>query len=288
MAQENRQRRPEWLKVRLPGGAGYSRVKGLVHEHKLNTVCEDARCPNIGECWGAGTATFMILGEVCTRACKFCAVKTGMPPEYDLDEPRRIAEAIRKLGLKYAVITSVDRDDLKDGGASIFAETIRKTRDSCPGIRIEVLIPDFQGSAEALRTVVEAVPDVLGHNVETVPRLYPLARAGSRYQRSLNHLANAKSFGIQVTTKSGIMLGLGEDRDEILAVLKDLREADVDLVTLGQYLQPTRENLPVEKFYTPDEFREFRDLAYSMGFRHVASGPLVRSSYRAHEQSVER
>ena len=288
MAQENRQRRPEWLKVRLPGGAGYSRVKGLVHEHKLNTVCEDARCPNIGECWGAGTATFMILGEVCTRACKFCAVKTGMPPEYDLDEPRRIAEAIRKLGLKYAVITSVDRDDLKDGGASIFAETIRKTRDSCPGIRIEVLIPDFQGSAEALRTVVEAVPDVLGHNVETVPRLYPLARAGSRYQRSLNHLANAKSFGIQVTTKSGIMLGLGEDRDEILSVLKDLREADVDLVTLGQYLQPTRENLPVEKFYTPDEFREFRDLAYSMGFRHVASGPLVRSSYRAHEQSVER
>jgi lipoic acid synthetase len=288
MAQENRQRRPEWLKVRLPGGAGYSRVKGLVHEHKLNTVCEDARCPNIGECWGAGTATFMILGEVCTRACKFCAVKTGMPPEYDLDEPRRIAEAIRKLGLKYAVITSVDRDDLKDGGASIFAETIRKTRDSSPGIRIEVLIPDFQGSAEALRTVVEAMPDVLGHNVETVPRLYPLARAGSRYQRSLNHLANAKSFGIQVTTKSGIMLGLGEDRDEILAVLKDLREADVDLVTLGQYLQPTRENLPVEKFYTPDEFREFRDLAYSMGFRHVASGPLVRSSYRAHEQSVER
>jgi lipoic acid synthetase len=288
MAQENRQRRPEWLKVRLPGGAGYSRVKGLVHEHKLNTVCEDARCPNIGECWGAGTATFMILGEVCTRACKFCAVKTGMPPEYDLDEPRRIAEAIRKLGLKYAVITSVDRDDLKDGGASIFAETIRKTRDSCPGMRIEVLIPDFQGSAEALRTVVEAVPDVLGHNVETVPRLYPLARAGSRYQRSLNHLANAKSFGIQVTTKSGIMLGLGEDRDEILAVLKDLREADVDLVTLGQYLQPTRENLPVDKFYTPEEFREFRDTAYSMGFRHVASGPLVRSSYHAHEQNVER
>jgi lipoic acid synthetase len=258
MAQENRQRRPEWLKVKLPGGAGYSRVKGLVHEHKLNTVCEDARCPNIGR-----------------------------PPEYDLDEPRRIAEAIRKLGLKYAVITSVDRDDLKDGGASIFAETIRKTRDSCPGIRIEVLIPDFQGSAEALLTVVEAVPDVLGHNVETVPRLYPLARAGSRYQRSLNHLANAKSFGIQVTTKSGIMLGLGESRDEILAVLKNLREADVDIVTLGQYLQPTRENLPVEKFYTPEEFREFRDTAYSMGFRHVASGPLVRSSYHAHEQSVE-
>ncbi len=288
MARENHRRRPEWLKVRLPGGAGYSRVKGLVHEHKLNTVCEDARCPNIGECWGAGTATFMILGEVCTRACKFCAVKTGMPPEYDLDEPRRIAEAIRKLGLKYAVITSVDRDDLKDGGACIFAETILRTREACPGIQIEVLIPDFQGSTEALRMVVEAVPDVLGHNVETVPRLYPLARAGSRYHRSLNHLANAKSFGIRMTTKSGIMLGLGESRDEILGVLRDLREVAVDIVTLGQYLQPTRENLPVERFYTPAEFEEFRDLAYSMGFRYVASGPLVRSSYHAHEQNVER
>jgi lipoic acid synthetase len=276
--------RPEWLKVRLPGSEGFFRLKALVHEQRLNTVCQDARCPNIGECWGAGTATFMILGEVCTRACKFCAVKTGLPPEYDLDEPRRVAAAIQKLGLKYAVITSVDRDDLKDGGAFIFAETIRLTREACPGIRIEVLIPDFRGSVSALRTVVEAMPDVLAHNVETVPRLYFAARAGSRYRRSLDHLRNAKSFGIPMKTKSSLMLGLGERRDEILEVLNDLREADVDIVTLGQYLQPTKEHLPVERFYTPQEFIEYREYAYSLGFRHVASGPLVRSSYRAEQQ----
>jgi lipoic acid synthetase len=281
MSQINHQSRPEWLKVKIPGSEGYFRLKALVHEQKLNTVCQDARCPNIGECWGAGTATFMILGKVCTRACKFCAVTTGLPPEYDLEEPQRIAAAIQKLGLKYAVITSVDRDDLKDGGAFIFAETIRQTRQACPGIRIEVLIPDFQGSVRALRTVVEALPDVLGHNVETVPRLYPLARAGSRYQRSLDHLRNAKSFGIPVTTKSSLMLGLGEGGDEIHEVLKDLREAAVDIVTLGQYLQPTKEHLPVEKFYSPQEFAEYRDYAYSLGFRYVASSPLVRSSYHA-------
>jgi lipoic acid synthetase len=227
----------------------------------------------------------MILGKVCTRSCKFCAVKTGLPPEYDADEPRRIAAAIQKLGLKYAVLTSVDRDDLEDGGASIFGECIRRTREACPGIRIEVLIPDFRGSVGALRTVVEAMPDVLGHNVETVPRLYPLARAGSRYRRSLDLLANARTFGVPVTTKSGIMLGLGERRHEILEVLKDLRQAGVDIVTLGQYLQPTRENLPVERFYTPEEFNEYRDYACSLGFRHVASGPLVRSSYHAERQS---
>jgi lipoic acid synthetase len=226
----------------------------------------------------------MILGEVCTRACKFCAVKTGLPPECDKDEPRRIADAIHTLGLKHAVITSVDRDDLEDGGAFIFAETIRRTREACPGILIEVLIPDFQGNSDALRTVADAMPDVLGHNVETAPRLYPVARAGSRYLRSLDLLRNAKSFGIPVTTKSGIMLGLGERRDEIMEVLQDLREADVDIVTLGQYLQPTRENLPVEKFYTPEEFNGYRDYAYSLGFRHVASGPLVRSSYHADQQ----
>ncbi len=278
------ERRPDWLKVRIPGSEGYFRLKKLVNEQKLNTVCEDARCPNIGECWGAGTATFMILGEVCTRACKFCAVKTGLPPEYDLDEPQRVAAAIQKLNLRYAVITSVDRDDLKDGGAYVFAETIRKTREACPGIRIEVLIPDFRGSVSALRTVVEAVPDVLAHNVETVPGLYLAARAGSRYRRSLDHLRNAKSFGIPMTTKSSVMLGLGERRDEILEVLNDLREAEVDIVTLGQYLQPTREHLPVEKFYTPQEFDEYREYAYSLGFRHVASGPLVRSSYHAEQQ----
>lgn len=281
MAIRSHSPRPDWLKVRLPGGESYFRLKKLVNEQRLNTVCQDARCPNIGECWGAGTATFMILGEVCTRACKFCAVKTGRPPEYDLEEPRRVAEAIKTLNLRYAVITSVDRDDLPDGGASIFAETVRRTHEACPGIRLEVLIPDFRGSISALRTVVEARPEVLAHNVETVPRLYPVARAGSRYVRSLDHLRNAKSFGIDVKTKSSIMLGLGEERSEILEVLNDLRAAGVDIVTLGQYLQPTREHLPVERYYTPAEFDEFRDYARSLGFMYVASGPLVRSSYRA-------
>ena len=278
-----RVRRPEWLKVRIPGGNGYFQIKKLVQDQRLNTVCQDARCPNIGECWGAGTATFMILGDVCTRACKFCAVKTGLPPEYDLDEPRRVAHAIQKLNLRYAVITSVDRDDLEDGGAFIFAETIRLTREACAGIRIEVLIPDFRGSLQSLRTVVDARPDVLAHNVETVPRLYPVARAGSRYRRSLDHLQNAKTFGVPMTTKSSIMLGMGERPEEVREVLGDLRNAQVDSVTLGQYLQPTRAHLPVARFYTPEEFDEFRAYAYSLGFRHVASGPLVRSSYHAAE-----
>ena len=280
-----RKPRPDWLKVRLPQGDRYFSLKLLVAEHRLNTVCEDARCPNIGECWSAGTATFMILGDTCTRACQFCAVKTGKPPGYDMDEPRRVAAAIRKLGLKYAVITSVDRDDLEDGGAYIFAETIRKTRELCDGIRIEVLIPDFQGSASALRTVVEARPDVLAHNIETVPRLYPVARAGSRYRRSLQHLGNAKSFGYETTTKSSIMLGLGERRDEVLEVMNDLREHRVDIITLGQYLQPTRDHLPVERFYTPVEFGELKEFGLSLGFQHVESGPLVRSSYHAERQA---
>jgi lipoic acid synthetase len=282
---QKRQPRPDWLKVRLPNSEEYFRIKGLVHQQRLNTVCVDARCPNIGECWGAGTATFMILGDVCTRACKFCAVKTGRPPEYDLDEPRRIAAAIKNMKLRYAVITSVDRDDLLDGGAFIFAETIRRTREASPGIRIEVLIPDFRGNVNALRTVMEAAPEVLAHNVETVPRLYLLARAGSRYQRSLDLLRNAKTLGTELLTKSSLMLGLGEHTDEILEVLNDLRGAGVDIVTLGQYLQPTPQNLPVERYYAPQEFAEFRDYAYSLGFRHVASGPLVRSSYRAEQQA---
>jgi lipoyl synthase len=285
MPKNAHQPRPSWLKVKMPGGDNYFRLKALVHDQRLNTVCEDARCPNIGECWGAGTATFMILGEVCTRACRFCAVKTGLPPEYDTDEPRRIAAAIGKLGLRYAVITSVDRDDLDDGGAFIFAETIRRTRELCPGIRIEVLIPDFRGSIEALKKVVEAQPYVLGHNIETVPRLYAQVRPGARYQRSLDHLRSAKSFGIPVTTKSGLMLGLGENREEILEVLRDLRRTEVDIVTLGQYLQPTRDHLPVEKFYPPEEFDEYRRYAHSVGFRYVASGPLVRSSYHAEQQA---
>jgi len=283
---EVRRPRPEWLKVRLPSGERYSNLKKLVHEQRLNTVCEDARCPNIGECWGAGTATFMILGDVCTRSCKFCAVKTGLPPHYDLDEPRRVAEAMRRLNLRYAVITSVDRDDLEDGGAHIFAETIRCTRESCPDIRIEVLIPDFRGSGAALRKVVEARPNVLAHNVETVPRLYRVARAGSRYHRSLDLLLNAKSFGLPMRTKSSVMLGLGERRDEVVEVMRNLRAAQVDILTLGQYLQPTKEHLPVDRFYTPDEFSELRNVGLSLGFVFVVSGPLVRSSYHAEKQEI--
>ena len=283
---ELRRPRPEWLKVRLPSGERYTNLKKLVHEQRLNTVCEDAKCPNIGECWGAGTATFMILGDVCTRSCKFCAVKTGLPPQYDLDEPRRIAEAMRRLNLRYAVITSVDRDDLEDGGAYIFAETIRRTREACPGIMIEVLVPDFCGSCDALRKVVEARPDILAHNVETVPRLYRIARAGSRYRRSLELLFKAKSLGLQMRTKSSIMLGLGERRDEIVEVMGDLRASHVDILTLGQYLQPTKEHLPVDRFYTPGEFSELRNVGLSLGFSFVESGPLVRSSYHAEKQEV--
>jgi lipoyl synthase len=278
--------RPDWLKVRLPSGERYAHLKRLVRQQHLNTVCEDARCPNIAECWGAGTATFLILGDVCTRACKFCAVRTGLPPTYDLDEPRRVAAAIRQLKLRYAVITSVDRDDLEDGGSFVFAETVRLTREAQPGIRIEVLIPDFRGNRDALRRVAEAEPDVLAHNVETVPRLYPIARAGSRYRRSLDVLANGKSFALEMPTKSSIMLGLGERIDEVEEVMKDLRQARVDILTLGQYLQPSRDHLPVSRFYTPEEFRQLRTLGFSLGFLHVESGPLVRSSYHAEKQEA--
>jgi lipoic acid synthetase len=284
MPEKSDQRRPEWLKVKLPGGKQYFQLKALVREQNLHTVCEGARCPNIGECWGAGTATFMILGDICTRGCRFCAVKTGLPPAYDVDEPSRVASAIRKMGLKYAVITSVDRDDLPDGGAQIFAETIRLTRKSCPGVKIEVLIPDFRGNIDSLRAVAEAQPDVLAHNVETVPRLYRSVRPGSQYSRSLQLLRNAKSF-FPLRTKSSLMLGLGELHEEILEVLNDLQKMEVDTVTLGQYLQPTREHLTVAKFYTPEEFSKYRDYAYSLGFQNVASAPLVRSSYHAEQQS---
>lgn len=284
MINENRQRRPSWLKVRLPAGEKFFRLKALTQHLHLHTVCEGAHCPNIGECWGAGTATFMILGDICTRNCGFCAVKPGSPMGCDMAEPRRVAEALSKLELRYAVITSVSRDDLPDGGAFIFAETIRQARDLCPQIRLEVLVPDFKGRLEDLRTVIEAGPDVLGHNVETVPSLYARVRPGSEYIRSLQQLAHAKSLGIQVFTKSGLMLGLGERKDEVLEVLSDLRNASVDIVTLGQYLQPTTNHLPVQRFYEPAEFDEYREIASSMGFRHVYSGPLVRSSYHAEEQ----
>lgn len=281
---EPRRPRPEWLKVKLPGGENYNRLKSLVREQNLHTVCQDARCPNMGECWGRGTATLMILGDVCTRRCRFCSVKTGKPSPRDTGEPGRVAAAIREMGLSYAVITSVDRDDLEDGGASAFAETIRRTAELCPGILIEVLIPDFRGDAKCVETVVQAGPYVLGHNVETVPRLYPSVRPGSRYLRSLDVLVSAKRADGRLLTKSSLMVGLGEERGEILQVLEDLRRADVDIVTLGQYLQPTRGNLPVEKFYTPGEFASYREYALSLGFRSVASGPLVRSSYLADRQ----
>jgi lipoic acid synthetase len=278
--------RPEWLKVRLPGGERYARLKRLIHQQHLNTVCEGARCPNIGECWGAGTATFMILGDICTRACKFCAVKSGLPPAYDIDEPRRIAAAIRQMNLDYAVVTSVDRDDLSDGGAFIFAETIRLTRESSPAIRIEVLIPDLRGDVQALRKVVDARPDVLAHNVETVPRLYPMVRAGSRYRRSLEVLHAVKTFDAGMLTKSSIMLGLGEQADEVMETMRDLREVGADILTLGQYLQPTREHLPVERYYSPGEFRDLRNAGLVLGFSYVESGPLVRSSYHAEKQKA--
>jgi len=282
--------RPEWLKVRLPGGENYTRLKGLVTRQKLHTVCESARCPNVAECWGHGTATFMILGNLCTRACGFCAVPHGRPLELDTDEPRRVAEAVAQMNLGYAVITSVNRDDLADGGASIFADTIGAVRRLVPGCKVEVLIPDFRGDWDALETVVAARPDVLNHNTETVPRLYRRVRMGAVYERSMELLRRAKdmsrSFGTSMPTKSGIMLGLGETYDEILATLGDLRAQQVDIITVGQYLQPTVGHLPVVCFYHPDEFAQIKREAYALGFKHVEAGPLVRSSYHAHEQEA--
>lgn len=274
-----RVQRPEWLKVRLASGEKYAHVKGLVTGHRLHTVCEEARCPNMGECWNAGTATFMILGDVCTRSCGFCAVKTGRPEYLDREEPGRVAEAIKTLGVRHAVITSVNRDELDDGGAEIFAETIRKARELNPGLTVEVLIPDFRGDAGALRTVVYAGPDILNHNTETVPRLYPTVRPQAKYTRSLELLERAKGMG--VVTKSGVMVGLGETNDEIIEVMSDLRAVECDILTLGQYLQPTRMHLGVERYVHPDEFRMFKVRGLEMGFRHVESGPLVRSSYHA-------
>jgi lipoyl synthase len=274
-----RRQRPEWLKVRIASGENYARLKGLMEQHRLHTVCEEARCPNMGECWNAGTATFMILGDVCTRSCGFCAVKTGRPVMLDREEPVRVAEAIRMMGVRHAVITSVNRDELPDGGASIFAETIRRAREARPGLTVEVLIPDFQGDGAALQTVIDASPDILNHNTETVPRLYARVRPQAKYIRSLDLLDRAKRAGM--TTKSGLMLGLGEGNDEVLEVMSDLRAAGCDILTLGQYLQPSKGHEPVDRFVRPEEFDMFKERGLSMGFRHVESGPLVRSSYHA-------
>ena len=280
-----REPKPAWLKVRAPGSPSYLRLKSLMREQGLHTVCEEARCPNIGECWNAGTATFMILGDVCTRACSYCAVAHGRPHGLDLAEPKRLAEAVGRLDLRYVVITSVDRDDLADGGAAVFAETIRLTRQRVPHCRIEVLIPDFQGNKAALYSVLDAGPDVLNHNTETVPRLYRMARSGGRYPRTLELLDRARRYAPDVPTKSGLMVGLGEEWDELLATLNDLRTVGCRIVTIGQYLRPSPSHAPMTRYYHPDEFRALKMAALNLGFVHVESGPLVRSSYHAHEQA---
>jgi len=276
--------RPDWLRVRIPGGPNYGRLKALMRSSQLHTVCEEAHCPNIGECWGAGTATFMILGDVCTRSCGFCAVTSGRPATLDLGEPARVAEAVQRMGLQHAVITSVNRDELPDGGAQIFAATIRQVRQRCPETTIEVLIPDFRGVWPALEKVMRARPDILNHNIETVPRLYRRVRPSARYPQSLELLRRAKALDPTVRTKSGFMLGLGETWDEVLATLGDLRASDVEVVTIGQYLRPTEIHLPVERYVHPREFAALRRYGLTLGFLHVESGPLVRSSYHAERQ----
>lgn len=280
-------RKPAWLKVPAPGGPNYVTLKQLMQDLRLHTVCEEAHCPNIGECWEHRAATFMILGDVCTRNCAYCAVAHGTPAPLDRDEPARLAAAVERMGLRHVVITSVDRDDLPNGGAEIFAAAIAEIRRCTPGTSVEVLIPDFKGSEAALRLVVEAAPDILNHNLETIDRLYRLARPGGRYQRALALLARAKELAPALLTKSGIMCGLGEEWDELLAAMRDVRAQGVDILTLGQYLRPSREHLPIARYYTPDDFAELRRLGLAMGYRHVEAGPLVRSSYHAWEQ-VER
>ncbi|HVO35942.1 MAG TPA: lipoyl synthase [Gemmatimonadales bacterium] len=278
-------RKPPWLKVKAPGGPNYAQVRHVMQELKLTTVCEEAHCPNVGECWEHRAATFMILGDVCTRNCAYCAVAHGTPRTLDVDEPRRLAEAVAAMGLKYIVVTSVDRDDLPNGGAEQFADVVKQTRLRLPDTAVELLIPDFKGNEAALRIVVEAKPDILNHNLETVRRLYRLARPGGRYDRALELLARAKTLESALPTKSGLMVGLGEEWEELLTAMRDLRGVGVDLLTIGQYLRPSAAHLPVARFYTPDEFADLRRLGLQMGYRHVESGPLVRSSYHAWEQA---
>ena len=280
---EERLPKPAWLKVRAPGSPEFLRLKGLMRGLHLHTVCEDARCPNIGECWNHGTATFMILGDVCTRACAYCAVAHGRPGAVDAGEPARVADAIQILNLSYVVVTSVDRDDLPDGGASIFAGTIRETRARRPACRIEVLIPDFQGDEQALHTVLDARPDVLNHNTETVPRLYKMARSGGRYARTLQLLDRSRRYAPDIPTKTGVMVGLGEELEELVATFRDLRDAGCGILTIGQYLRPSDRHAPMARYYHPDEFRKLKQIALDLGFVQVESGPLVRSSYHAHE-----
>ncbi len=277
--------KPSWLRAKAPVGENFHNLKKLARGLGLHTVCESAQCPNIGECWHHKTATFMLLGDICTRRCGFCAVPKGKPAPLDWDEPRRVAEAVATLGLKHAVVTSVNRDDDNVGGAKVFAETIRLIRELTPDCRVEVLIPDFQGLEEPLRIVLDALPNILNHNTESVPRLYRVVRSGARYQRTLDLLENAKKFSPGMVTKSGVMVGLGETIPELIDVFKDLGSRDVDILTVGQYLRPSRDHLPMTRFYTPEEFAYLKEEALRFGFRHVESGPMVRSSYHAHEQA---
>lgn len=285
LAPKRPQPKPEWLRARAPMGDNYHDLKKLARSLHLHTVCESAQCPNIGECWHHRTATFMMLGNTCTRRCGFCAVPKGRPEPIDFDEPRRVAEAVAALGLKFAVITSVNRDDDVLGGARAFVMVIEEIRRQAPGCQVEVLIPDFQGNEEAIRMVVEARPEILNHNTESVPRLYRVVRSGARYERTLRLLELAKQVDPRTVTKSGVMVGLGEEMHELLAVYRDLASVGVDVLTIGQYLRPSKDHLPIARYYTPDEFAFMKREALSMGFRHVESGPLVRSSYHAHEQA---
>ncbi len=278
------ERKPPWLKVKAPGGPNYIRLKHLMRELDLHSVCEEAHCPNVGECWEHGTATFMILGDVCTRNCAYCAVAHGRPPEYDIDEPERVAQAIAEMGLQHAVITSVDRDDLPDFGAWIFAETIRRIHARVPGCSVEVLVPDFQGNESSIIAVLDAQPEIYNHNTETVPRLYKKARPGGRYRRVMEIFRFAKRVAPDIPTKTGMILGMGETMEEVVAVMRDLRDVDVDILTLGQYLRPSQDHIALDRYYTPADFRELYEIGMEMGFRHVESGPLVRSSYHAWEQ----
>lgn len=278
------ERKPEWLKIKLHINENYQELKQMMRSKTLHTVCEEARCPNIFECWANRTATFMILGDICTRACRFCAVKTGLPTELDLAEPERVAEAVEQMGVRHAVITSVARDDLADGGASIFAATIAAVRKRNPFTHVEVLIPDFMGNWDALKVVMDAKPDVLNHNIETVARLSDRVRSKAKYPRSLELLRRAKEMQPQIPTKSSIMVGVGETFDEVVEAMKDLRANQVDICTIGQYLQPTKKHLKIQHYYHPDEFAKWKEIGLSLGFAHVESGPLVRSSYHAHEQ----
>ncbi|MGH7676793.1 MAG: lipoyl synthase [Gemmatimonadales bacterium] len=280
------ERKPPWLKVKAPGGPNYVRLRHLMRDLQLHTVCEEAHCPNIGECWEHHAATFMILGDVCTRNCAYCAVAHGTPAPLDLDEPARLAAAVERLGLRHVVITSVDRDDLAHGGAEIFAGCIAEIRRRVPGSSVEVLIPDFKGDPEALRIVVAARPDILNHNLETVARLYRIARPGGRYTRALELLARSKALAPDLVTKSGLICGLGEEWDELVAAMRDVRAQGVEILTLGQYLRPSSGHLPVARWYSPDEFADLRRVGFEMGYRHVEAGPLVRSSYHAWEQAA--